>query len=551
MDKLWLNHYQKGVPPTIDPDQYPSLNALFSHSFKTYPNNPSFTNAGSSLSFTEVEQNSNALASYLQQLHLAKGARVAIMMPNLLQYPIAIIAILRAGLVIVNTNPLYTPDELTHQLDDAKAEVIIILSQFAHTLQEALPNLPCLKHIIITDIGDCFSPFKRTVTNFIVNNFKFRGEPFSIPQAKRFIDVLRLGSTRPLEPEHSLPEDIAFLQYTGGTTGVSKGAMLTHRNIIANVLQAGAWISQQNIGPEDIIITALPLYHIFSLLANCLLFFHLGVENILITNPRDTEGLLKQIHKTPPTAFTGVNTLYSSLLSHSKFNPLDFQHLKIALSGGMALQQTIAELWLQKTKKPLIEAYGLTETSPAVCINPLGQPSHPGSIGLPIPSTELSIRDELGHECPPGIAGELCVRGPQVMKGYWQHPEETAHVFWNDGFLRTGDSAHIDEDGFVYLVDRIKDLIIVSGFNVYPSEVEQVIAKMPQVLEVGVVGQKTKSGNERIKACIVRRDPTLTSEEVIAFCRQHLTGYKIPKVIEFYSELPKTNVGKILRRMLK
>ncbi|PJD91531.1 MAG: long-chain-fatty-acid--CoA ligase [Legionella sp.] len=549
MDKLWLKHYPQGVPSKIDCNRYASLNELFSESFKRFGPLICYSNMGTDLSFQELEKRSRQFAVYLQQLNLPKGARVAVMMPNLLQYPIAILGILRAGLVVVNTNPLYTADEITHQLNDAKVDVIVIWSQRLPILAQSLTRIPSLRYIIRTDIGDGFPWIKRCLVN-LITTFKQPTQKTAQIHTISFLEALAQGDQHQLLPVACNHDDMAFLQYTGGTTGLSKGAMLTHGNIIANILQASAWISPQKLGPGDNILTALPLYHIFSLTANCLLFFHLGAQNVLITDPRNIKALLKQIHTLPPTAMTGVNTLFSALLNHSKFQATDFAHLKIALSGGMALHETIAARWQQLVGHPIIEAYGLTEASPAVSINPSDQP-HRGSIGLPLPSTEVSIRNEQGEECPIGETGELCIRGPQIMKGYWQNPQETASVFYPDGFLRTGDSARVDEDGFIYLIDRLKDLIIVSGFNVYPNEVEQVIAQMDKVLEVGVIGVTSKSGNERIKACVVARDASLTSEDVIAHCRQHLTAYKIPKIVEFYAELPKTNVGKVLRRMLR
>ncbi len=549
MDKLWLKHYQQGVLSEIDCHRYASLNELFADSFKRFGPLISYSNMGTDLSFQELEQLSRQFAVYLQQLQLPKGARIAVMMPNLLQYPIAILGILRAGMVVVNTNPLYTADEITHQLNDAKADAIVIWSQRLSILAQCLDQIPSLQHIIQTDIGDGFPWLKRHLVN-LVTAFKQRTPKTVLPKTVSFLHALGQGRQKPLSPVACEHDDIAFLQYTGGTTGLSKAAMLTHGNIIANILQTAAWIAPKQMGPGDVILTALPLYHIFSLTANCLLFFHLGARNVLITDPRNIKSLLKQVQALPPTAITGVNTLFSALLNHSKFQAANFAQLKIALSGGMALHETVASRWQQLVHQPIIEAYGLTEASPAVSINPLDHP-HRGSIGLPLASTDISIRNEQGEECTLGDIGELCVRGPQVMKGYWHNPQETAAVFYPDGFLRTGDSARLDQDGFIYLVDRIKDLIIVSGFNVYPSEVEQVIAQMDKVLEVGVIGVPSKSGNERIKACIVARDSSLTSKDVITYCRQHLTAYKIPKIVEFYAELPKTNVGKVLRRMLR
>lgn len=549
MDKIWVKNYQKGVAKDINPSLYPSLPDLLLEACQKYQDFTAYLSMGTHLSFRQLDQRSRDLSAYLQQLNLAKGSRVAIILPNILQYPISLLAVLRSGLVVVNTNPMYTASELTHQLQNAEAEAAIVFSQCIPTLQQALPQLPLLKHIIVADIGDEHPWLKRLFFNLI---FKLTHSKYahSLPQAIPFRDAIKHGSKHPVQRVNTQPDDIALLQYTGGTTGIAKGAVLTHRNMVANVLQAAAWVEPVPLTHDDLILTALPLYHIFSFTANCLLFLHLGVRNLLIADPRRTKSLLKQIHKNPPTAMTGVNTLFSSILNHAHFNPADFGHLKITLSGGMALNQTIAERWKASIHQPIIEAYGLTEACPAVCINPLDRP-HQGSIGLPLPSTDISIRDATGQELPIGEVGELCIHGPQVMQEYWKNPKETALVFHTDTFLRTGDSARIDEQGFIYLTDRLKDLIIVSGFNVYPHEVEEVIAQMKQVLEVAVLGIPSKSGNERIKACIVARDPSLTVEGVLMHCREHLTSYKIPKVVEFYPELPKSNVGKILKRMLR
>ena len=549
MNKIWLDNYQKGVVKDIDPTLYDSLSEMLLDACKKYADLPAFQSVGTTITFNHLELHSRYLAAYLQQLNLERGARVALILPNILQYPISLLAVLRAGMVVVNTNPMYTANELTHQLQDAQASVAIIFSQCIPTFQQVLPQLPALKHVIVADIGDEFPWLKRCFFNLI---FKLKHSRYAhtIAHSVAFREAIRQGSHYHLQDASTQADDIALLQYTGGTTGVAKGAVLTHRNMVANVLQAAAWVAPVTMTHQDVIITALPLYHIFSFTANCLLFLHLGVRNLLIADPRRTKSLLKQIHQNPPTAITGVNTLFSSLLNHAQFNPADFYHLKIALSGGMALNQNVAERWKASIHQPIVEAYGLTEACPAVCINPLDRP-HQGSIGLPLPSTEISIRDEQGRELPIDEVGELCIRGPQVMQGYWNNPKETALVFYADKFLRTGDSARIDTQGFVYLADRLKDLIIVSGFNVYPHEVEEVIAQMDKVLEVGVIGLPSKSGNERIKACIVARDPSLTVEEVLTHCRENLTSYKIPKVVEFYAELPKTNVGKILKRMLR
>jgi long-chain acyl-CoA synthetase len=551
VEKLWLKNYQEGVPYEIDANRHTSLIQLFDEACDKHKNQVAYVNMGSKLSFSDVNTLSMNFASYLQQLGLKKGARVAIMMPNILQYPIALFAILRAGFIVVNTNPLYTCDEITHQLNDSGAEAIVVLANFASTIDKALPNLSQLKHVVVTQLGDLFPVAKRLLINFVVNHIKKIVPAYCLPRAKSFRAALKIGAASPFSPIKCQPNDIAFLQYTGGTTGVSKGAKLTHGNMVANILQASVWLSPLSLDNRDIIITALPLYHIFSLTANCLTFFNAGAKNILITNPRDISQFIKDIKTSQFTAITGVNTLFIALLNHPKFIDVDFSKLKLALSGGMALQKSIAIKWSAITKSPILEAYGLTETSPAVSINPLYIKAYNGSIGLPLSSTDISIRDDDGKELNIGEQGELCVKGPQVMEGYWHQDDETSKIFWPDHFLRTGDIAKMDEKGFIYLVDRKKDLIIVSGFNVYPNEVEQVISMMPGVLEVGVVGTKTSSGLEQVKACIVRRDPALTAKEVIDHARQHLAAYKAPKIVEFYNELPKTNVGKILRRALK
>lgn len=551
MDKLWLKHYQQGVPYEINANEYASLVDLFDKTCSKYKNNIAYVNMGYEISYGELDKLSLQFAIYLQQLGLQKGARVAIMMPNLLQYPIVFFAILRAGYIVVNTNPLYTCDEVIHQLNDSGAEVLVVLANFAKTIEKAIPQTPRLKHVVITQIGDIFPTFKRVIVNAVVKYVKKMVPAYSISQALDFKHAMLRGLKGQLQPTELKHQDIALLQYTGGTTGVSKGAMLTHGNMVANILQASAWIGPLSLGSDDIIVTALPLYHIFSLTANCLTFFSVGAKNILITNPRDLPTFINDIKNTGFTAITGVNTLFNALLHHSKFKEIDFSTLKLALSGGMALQKSVALKWREKTNSRVLEAYGLTETSPAVTINPMYLEEYNGSIGLPLSSTDISIRNDQGEELPLDESGELCVKGPQVTPGYWQRPDETEQAFWPDGFFRTGDIAKIDEQGYVYLVDRKKDMIIVSGFNVYPNEVEQVINMLPGVLEVGVIGVTKDDLGERVKACIVKQDPSLTVDQVISHCREHLTAYKVPKLVEFYDELPKTNVGKILRRALR
>lgn len=550
MEKVWLKHYQKGVPAEINPNEYHSLVHLFEESCRQNSHKIAYVNMGHEMSYAELEEKSRCFAIFLQRLGLAKGTRIALMMPNILQYPVALFGALRGGFIVVNTNPLYTADELGHQLQDSEAEVIVVLANFAHTVAKAVPTTS-IKHIIITELGDLFAPVKRFAVNAVVKYLKKMIPAYDLPQAIPFNETMKSESTHVLAKPLLNHNDIAFLQYTGGTTGVAKGAMLTHGNMVANVLQAYYWIAPLNVGNQDIIVTALPLYHIFSLTANCLTFMKAGAKNILITNPRDLDHFIHDIKNAKFTAITGVNTLFNVLLNHPKINEVDFSHLKLALSGGMALQKSVALKWSEITHSRILEAYGLTETCPAVTINPMYAEDYNGSIGLPIPSTEISIRDEEGFELGFGETGELCIRGPQVMAGYWQRPDETALVMTEDGFLRTGDLAQIDDEGYIYLVDRKKDMIVVSGFNVYPNEVEQVISLHPGVLEVGVVGIPHEETGERVKACIVRKDPLLTEEDIIAHCRKHLTGYKVPRSIEFCAELPKTNVGKIMRRALK
>lgn len=551
MEKIWLKHYEQGVPAEINPNEYQSIAHLFNRSCEQHKNNTAFVNMGTSITYEKLDQLCLQFASFLQKIGLERGARVAIMLPNSLQYPVALFAILRAGYIVVNTNPLYTSDELTHQLNDSGAQAIIVLANFADTVERSLPNTPRLEQVIITEIGDLFPPIKRIIVNAFAKYIKKMVPNHHISKAISFNNALKQGSLVKFKPVELHHDDIAFLQYTGGTTGVSKGAMLTHGNMIANVLQASAWIAPLNINDTDVIVTALPLYHIFSLTANCLTFMRTGAKNILIMNPRDMTSFINEIKHSKFTAITGVNTLFNSLLHHPKFSTIDFSRLKLALSGGMSLQKSVSMKWHEMTKARVLEAYGLTETSPAVAINPMYLEEYNGSIGLPIPSTDISIRDDEGHEVTLGETGELSVKGPQVMPGYWQRQDETDLVFWPDGFLRTGDIAKMDEKGFIYLVDRRKDLILVSGFNVYPNEVEQVIGMMPGVLEVGVIGVDNGEAGEKVKACIVKRDPSLTAAEVLAYAREHLTPYKLPKVIEFYDELPKSNVGKILRRALR
>jgi long-chain acyl-CoA synthetase len=551
MEKTWLKSYPPGMPKTIDVDAYRSVIEVFEQAATKYGNSPAFTNLGTTLSYADMDRLTAQMASYLQQLpNMRGGDRVAVMMPNVLQNPIAIFGILRGGFTVVNTNPLYTTRELKHQLTDSGAKVIIVMENFCHTLMDVIDETP-IQHVITTQLGDLLKFPKSLIVNLVVKHVKKMVPPFSIPDAVNFKTALSRGARKPHIPVETDHEDIAFLQYTGGTTGVAKGAMLTHGNMIANMQQASAWISDSVDENKETIITALPLYHIFSLTANCLTFMKVGAQNYLITNPRDMPNFVKELQNVSFTAITGVNTLFIGLMNTPGFDQIDFSRLKLTLGGGMAVQKPVAERWQKITGTPLIEAYGLTETSPAVCINPLTLPEFNGSIGLPVPSTEVSIQDENGKLLPQGEVGELCVRGPQVMKGYWQREDETRDAITPDGWFKTGDVAKMNSAGYFRIVDRLKDMILVSGFNVFPNEVESVIVGHEGVLEVGVVGKPDEEAGEVVKAVIVKKDQSLTEEDVIAHCRKSLTGYKVPKIIEFRTELPKTNVGKILRRELR
>ncbi|MBS0226210.1 MAG: long-chain-fatty-acid--CoA ligase [Proteobacteria bacterium] len=554
VERPWLANYPKGVPATIDPDSYSSINEVLERAISKHRDRDSFHCMGKTITYGEFDRLSADFASFLlNTLKLSKGDRVAVMMPNCLQQPIATFGILRAGLTVVNVNPLYTARELEHQLKDSGAVAIVVVDNFGKTLQEALPETD-VKHVVTTGLGDLLGGLKGMLVNFVVKNVKKMVPAYSIPGAIRYRDALTVGANAPLPKVEVKNTDIAFLQYTGGTTGVAKGAMLTHRNLVSNMLQASAWISP-NVSEDrqETIITALPLYHIFALTANGLVFMELGARNILITNPRDMPGFVKELKKHKFTSFTGVNTLFNGLLNTPGFDQVDFSSLHLSLGGGMAVQRSVAERWKAVTGCTLAEAYGLTETSPAACINPLDLPAYNGSIGLPIPSTDVCIKDDDGNIQPmDGTAvGELCIKGPQVMAGYWQRADETAKVMDADGWLHTGDMARIEPSGFVYIVDRKKDMILVSGFNVYPNEVEDVIASMPGVAEVAAVGVPSEHSGEAVKVVIVKKDPSLTAEQVIAYAKENLTGYKRPHIIEFRTELPKTNVGKILRRELR
>ncbi|MBI4356586.1 MAG: AMP-binding protein [Gammaproteobacteria bacterium] len=551
MEKVWLKEYPIGVPAEINPHAYSSIVEVFEDSCRRFSEKSAFSNLGCTLTYQALEAASRCFASYLQNvLVLKKGARVAIMLPNVLQYPIAMFGILRAGCVVVNVNPLYTPRELEHQLVDSGAEAIIILANFAHVLEKVLQKVP-LKSVIVTELGDALSFPKSLLVNAVVRYVKRMVPPWHIPNAIRFNSVLKEGKNHGFKPAAVTGSDIAYLQYTGGTTGLSKGAALTHFNMVANMEQAGAWLKNAVELGKEIIITALPLYHIFSLTANCLVYMKIGGQNILITNPRDIPAFIKELSKISFTAITGVNTLFNALLNHPEFSKLNFRSLKLTLGGGMAVQHAVAEKWKVVTGIPLIEAYGLTEMCPAACINPLNLKDYNASVGLPLPSTIVGVFDEEGHELPIGETGELWFRGPQVMQGYWQKPEETAKTLTPDGWLKTGDIGRVDARGYVYIVDRKKDMILVSGFNVYPNEIEDVVAELPGVLESAAIGVPDEHSGEVVKLFVVKKDRRITEKEIVEHCRKNLTSYKVPRQVVFRDSLPKTNVGKILRRQLR
>jgi long-chain acyl-CoA synthetase len=549
VDRIWLKSYPKGIPAEIDVNTYASVRDMFDRTVAEFGPRRAYTCMGSSITFADLAAKSSAFGAFLQGRGLKKGARVALMMPNILQYPVCVFGVLRAGYTVVNTNPLYTPRELEHQLTDSGADVIVVVENFAHTVQEVV-NRTSVKQVIVTSIGEMLG-VKGWLVDFVLRHVKKMVPAWNLPGSIRLSEALAEGARAKLEHVPITHDDIAFLQYTGGTTGVAKGAMLLHRNIVANLLQAGAWVKPFLGTERHVILTPLPLYHIFSLTANCLVFMTLGAENVLITNPRDIPGFVKEMRKYRFTALTGVNTLFNALLNNPDFGKLDFSSLRMTLGGGMAVQQAVAERWKQVTGTPLIEAYGLTETSPAATINPLDLPAYNGSIGLPVPSTDITLRDDAGHDVSLGQPGELCIKGPQVMAGYWHRPDETAKVLDADGWLATGDIGMMDERGFVRIVDRKKDMILVSGFNVYPNEIESVVVTHEGVLECAAIGVPDAKSGEAVKLFVVRKDDHLTAEALIAHCRAHLTGYKIPREVEFRSELPKSNVGKILRRELR
>ena len=552
MDKIWLSSYPPGIPHEIDARAYPSLAAMIEFALARYRDRPAFESLGATLTYGEVDRASRDLAAYLQQrCGLAKGDRLAIMMPNVLQYPVAVFAAFRAGLTVVNCNPLYTGRELEHQLNDSGAKAIVVLENFARTLQEVVARTP-VEHVITTEIGDLFPPVKRLLTNLVVKYGKKLVPPWQIDGAIHLRTALASGRDQRLEPVALGPDDIAFLQYTGGTTGVPKGTMLTHGNLVANVEQASAWIGSVFEEGAEVVVMPLPLYHVFALTVTLTLSCKWGARLVLIANPRDLPAFVGELKKTPFTVIVGVNTLYRALTDAPNFRDIDARSLKLALAGGMAMQRLVSDKWQQATGRPVIEGYGLSETSPFVSCNPIDAKEYSGTIGFPFPSTEVSIRDDAGNELAQGEVGELCVRGPQVMKGYWNRPDETAKVLFADGWLRTGDMGFIDAVGRIKLTDRKKDMIIVSGFKVYPSEIEEVVMTHPGVQEAAAIPAEDERSGQVVKLVVVRKDPALTEEQVVAYCKERLTGYKVPKLVVFRSEaLPKSPVGKVLRRLVR
>jgi long-chain acyl-CoA synthetase len=553
MEKIWLKSYPPGVPAEIDPSQYSSVAELFEESFREYQTKPAFVCMGKQITYGELDTLSRKLAAWFQSKGLARGARIAIMMPNVLQYPVAIAAILRAGYVVVNVNPLYTPRELEHQLKDSGAEAIILLENFAVTLQAVLRNT-AVKHVVVAAMGDLMGA-KGLIVNFVVRHVKKMVPAWSLPGHIKFNAAIAEGAPQEFKPVKQGPDDVAFLQYTGGTTGVAKGATLLHRNLIANVLQSQVWLDPAREGRDDIdqfiTVVALPLYHIFALTVCGLLTVRTGGLGVLIPNPRDIGGMIKELQGYAITTIPAVNTLYNAMLNHPDFDKLNFSKLLVANGGGMAVQEAVAKRWYERTHTPIVEGYGMSETSPCVTCNPVSVTSYSGTIGLPLPSTEISIRDDDNNEVPLGQPGEICIRGPQVMAGYWNRPDETAKVMTPDGFFKSGDVGVVSDAGYVKIVDRKKDMILVSGFNVYPNEIEDVVAKLPGVFEVAAVGVPDQHSGEAVKLFIVKKDQALTDADIFAFCKEQLTGYKRPKIIEFRTELPKSNVGKILRRELR
>ncbi len=547
----WLKSYQPGVPEQINPTAFRSIVDVFTSSCEKFADRPAFQNMGVTLTYRELDRRSQQFAAFLRnRLGLVQGDRIAIMMPNMLQYPIAMFGALRAGCVVVNTNPLYSTRELKHQLHDSGAKAIVVFENVAHTLSDIIDETP-IKHVIITGLGDQLGFFKGLVTNLVVRHKLKLVPTYNLPSAIGFNTALAQGSGDKIPATEIQSEDLAFLQYTGGTTGLSKGAMLSHRNIVANMEQGGAWLGLGLKYGHETIVTALPLYHIFALTVNCMIFMRIGALNVLITDPRNMKDFVKLLSETPFSGITGVNTLFNGLMNTDGFSAINFTTLKISVGGGAAVQRAVAERWKSITGVTLVEGYGLTEASPSCSMNRIDAPEYTGSIGLPLPSTEFDVRDDDGKDVEPGTPGELYVRGPQVMKGYWQRPEETAKAITSDGWLLTGDIARMDENGFFYIVDRKKDMILVSGFNVYPNEIEDVIALMPGVLEVAAVGIPDEKTGEAVKVVVVAKDASLTAAAIKAHCKENMTGYKQPRVIEFRKELPKSNVGKILRRELR
>jgi len=549
VERPWLSQYPPGVPAEIDVAEYQSVRDVFEESCRTYAKRPAFTCMGRQITFADLDALSSTFGGWLQSVGCTRGTRIALMMPNILQYPICVFGALRAGCTVVNVNPLYTARELEHQLIDSGAEVIVVVENFARTLSQAIARTR-ISQVIVTSIGELLAA-KGRVVDLVLRRVKRMVPPWTLPGAIRFTDAMKAGRKRALSRIPIGHDDIAFLQYTGGTTGVAKGAMLLHRNIVANLLQARAWLRPFLDGRREVILTPLPLYHIFSLTANCLVFMSIGGENVLITNPRDIRGMVKTMRGSRFTAMTGVNTLFNALLNNERFRRLDFSAFRLTLGGGMAVQEAVAKRWKEITGVPLIEAYGLTETSPAATMNPLDLPQFNGSIGLPIPSTDIVLRDDAGRDVKPGEPGEICIKGPQVMAGYWQRPDETAKAMTPDGYFMSGDIGTMDERGYIRIVDRKKDMILVSGFNVYPNEIEGIVAMHDGVLECAAVGIPDRKSGEAVKLFVVRKDAGLTAPALLSHCRRHLAGYKCPREIEFRSDLPKSNVGKILRRELR
>jgi long-chain acyl-CoA synthetase len=551
LERIWLKSYPDGIPDQLPPPEFRSIREMFEHTFETYPDRPSYTNMGASISYRELDELSMQFACYLQQsLGLVRGERVAIMLPNILQYPVALCGVFRAGLVVVNVNPMYTQRELEHQLKDSGTKCIVVLENFAHTLQSVIDKT-AVQQVVLTGVGDLLGFPKGAVTNFVLRHVKRSVPKYSLPRSVRFKAALKAGSSLQLAPVELGFADIAFLQYTGGTTGISKGAMLSHRNMVCNVQQTIAWQAKAYVGFDAIIaITALPLYHIFSLQGNCLTVMAQGGLNVLITNPRDFVGFVKEIGRFPFNLLTAVNTMFAAMLNTSGFDDVDFSSLRVCIGGGMAVQPAVAKEWRERTGSPILQGYGLTETSPAAIVNPIGE-EFTGSIGLPLPSTDVSIRDDDGNELAIGEVGEICIKGPQVMEGYWQRPDETEKVMLPGGWIRTGDIGRFDDAGYVFIEDRKKDMIIVSGFNVYPNEVENVVVEMEGILEAAAIGIPDDRSGESVRIYAVRKHDGISEQDVIDYCRANLTNYKRPRSVEFRDELPKTNVGKILRRALR